>query len=210
MKETLELIELIFKLIGGLAAGYIFFIGFKRYEQDQKWKRNEFVAKELKAFFSNIHNRNAMLMLDWGDRPIELYPNHPEYKERFVIIGRDEVISALIPHKHKSRYTKHEAIIRDTFDDFLSELEKFNHFVKIDLIKPEEFEPYLKYWINTIADDLPEKLKCTLHIYIENYGYTGVQSFFEKFNKDIKPKRTYEACQALPSEDETLPQNLGS
>jgi len=132
-------------------------------------------------------------MLDWDTRYIELYPNNPDYKKRFSIIGRKEVTSALIPHGNlKRKFTRDESVIRDHFDFFLDNLSRFEQFIKSDLLKSEDLEPYLKYWIDTISEELPEPLKSTVHHYIAFYEYSDVISLFERFSKELKPTLTLE------------------
>ena len=55
-------------------------------------------------------------------------------------------------------------------------------------------EPYLRYWIKRISDDIEPDVKNTIHHYINEYGYTGVQEFFKKFGKNIIPTTPLESC----------------
>ncbi|MBN8680458.1 MAG: hypothetical protein J0M29_19690 [Chitinophagales bacterium] len=184
-------IDLLLKVIGGITATVLFFIGFWRYNREQKWKRKEFVAKEIKEFHEDRMNKNAMLMLDWDTRNIELYPEHPEYEKRFVKIGRKELAKALIPHHILSRsFNRDEAIIRDTFDHFLSNITRFEHFVETGIVSIEDFKPYLRYWMDAIAYKLPEPSRSVLHHYILAYEYVGVMKFLARFGREIKPTQS--------------------
>lgn len=189
----LQVIELILKIIGGLTAIVLFIVGFKRYKKQQNWKRKEFVAKEIKEFYENKIVRNAMLMLDWDTRKIELYPENPEYDHKFVLIGRKELERALIPHGIlKGKYTPDEAVIRDTFDYFLEQLTRFEHFIESDLVSAEDFKPYLRYWIDVVAEKLPQPTRDSLHHYILHYEYIGVTKLLGRFGKKIEPARSLE------------------
>lgn len=188
---SLKIIDLVVKVLGGLAAVVLFLVGLRRYNKEQRWKRKEFVSKEIKEFNDDKMNRNARLMLDWDTRPIELYPEISDYDKRFVMIGRKELERALMPHgKLKNRFTKDEAIIRDTFDHYLEGLTRFEHFIETKIVSLEDFKPYLNYWINLIAEDLPERARCVLHHYLIKYKYDGVISLINRFGKEIKPSQT--------------------
>lgn len=189
------------KIIGGGGGLYLFLIGIKRYYKDQNWKRNEFVAKEIKEFTSDIIVRNMMYMLDWGSRYIELFPNAPNYDDRFVKVDRNILKSALQNHKFKidnlERFTKIEVAIRDSFDHFLSYFERFEHFIEADLITVKELKPYMKYWVNTISGDMEEDVRNFIFHYINEYGFIGTQNFFKSFNEDIIPKTNLESTRII-------------
>lgn len=184
----LQIIDLLVKIIGGAIGVILFFIGFKRYKKEQTWKRKEFVAKEIKEIHQDKIIVNAMLMLDWSNRAIELFPEHPEYEKRSVLVDRKTLEKALIPHvKRKRNFTKEEIAIRDTFDHFFITLTKFEHFIQAGMVSYEDFFPYLHYWIDLIALNLPERTKSMLHNYLLTYEYSGVINLIKRFGKDIKP-----------------------
>ena len=56
---------------GGLIA---FLAGLTQYRRAQRWKRAEFVAGEMKEFKADPWVRNALLLLDWNERAIDLFP----------------------------------------------------------------------------------------------------------------------------------------
>ncbi|HLP56079.1 MAG TPA: hypothetical protein VK151_13670 [Fluviicola sp.] len=190
----LNTLTFLLKLFGGLGAFYLFFIGFRRYKKDQTWKKNEFVAKEIREFTSDKIVRNAMFMLDWGERYIELFPNKESYSERFAKVDRNVLMLALQPHElrikehNKDRFTEIEVAIRDTFDHFLAYFERFYQFIEAGLITEVELEPYLNYWIKTISTDIEDNVKYAIHHYINRYGFSGTQKLFRIFGKDILPK----------------------
>lgn len=189
----LQIADILLKIIGGITAIVLFVIGLRRYKKQQNWKKKEFVAKEIKEFYENKIVRNAMLMLDWDTRKIELYPENPEYDKKFALIGRKELERALIPHgKLKAKYTPDEVVIRDTFDYFLEQLTRFEHFIESDLVSVEDFKPYLRYWIDVIAEKLPERTRNSFHHYIQYYGYVGVIKLLGRFDKKIEPTMSLE------------------
>ncbi len=196
----LNTLDFLLKLIGGIGGVVLFFFGYYRYSKSQTWKKNEFVANEIRDFNSNKMVRNTMSMLDWNKRYIELFPDRPEYKERFFRVTRATLRSALLSHKIKEKFKKEEVAIRDHFDCFLDYFEKFQQFIEAGLISKKELKPYLKYWIKRIGDDIEPNVKNTIHHYINEYGYSGVQELFREFGQDILPKTPVESC--LVSEEE--------
>jgi hypothetical protein len=193
---TTEQIEILLKILIMIGAVIGFMIGLRRYENAlrqyenaQAWKRHEFVAAEIRQFNGDHLTRNAMLMIDWGTRDIELFPEHPDYKSRFEGITRDVLKRALMTHDKVDRpYNRVEAAIRDCFDAFFDRLERFEEFIQAGLVKHEEFEPYLGYWIGRIADDVTE-LRSVLEEYADFYEFDLVPGLFKRFGKDFGTAR---------------------
>lgn len=192
--QFLPTLDIILKIIGGAGALLLFFIGIQRYIKEQTWKRNEFVANEIKQFTSDIMVRNAMYILDWGSRYIQLFPEKPNYSDRFVKVDRNILNKALQYHKlrikeeGKDRFTETEVAIRDTFDHFLSYFERFHQFIQAGLLTKKDLEPYISYWIKSISNGMEESTRNAIYHYIQSYGFTGTQNLFKKFGKDILPK----------------------
>lgn len=192
-KDFLETLNFLLKLLGGVGGIVLFCIGLTRYIRDQKWKRSEFVAKEIREFTSDFMVRNAMYMLDWGSRNIHLFPDKPNYEDRYVHVDRIVLMKALqfhelrIKEEDKDRFTAEEVAIRDTFDHFLSYFERFYQFIEAGLVSKEELEPYLNYWINSLACEMEENSRNVIYHYINQYGFTGTQKLFKIFEKDIAP-----------------------
>jgi hypothetical protein len=203
-KDFLDTLGFLLKLFGGIGGFYLFLIGLRRYTKDQVWKRNEFVAKEIKEFTSDKMVRNTMFMLDWGERYIELFPDKPNYDDRIAKVDRQVLKLALQYHgfrtkdQGKDRFTSIEVAIRDNFDHFLSYLERFEQFIKAGLITAKELEPYLKYWISTIAENMEDDVRNAIYHYINQYGFTGTQELFNRFKKDIAPKTELNSTKYVP------------
>ncbi|MBO9573771.1 MAG: hypothetical protein J7497_16415, partial [Chitinophagaceae bacterium] len=94
-ESTITLIELVLKIIGGAGAFVLFLIGLKRYQKDQIWNRQEFIAREMKDFQNDPSVKNALLMLDWEVRHIQLFPDKEKPEERYVIVDRQLFCRAL-------------------------------------------------------------------------------------------------------------------
>jgi hypothetical protein len=202
-KEFLDTLGFLIKLIAGGGGLYLFFKGLQRYLKDQTWRRNEFVAKEIKDFTSDPMVKNIMSILDWGSRYVELFPAKANYDDRFAKVDRPILKSALQYHKFKTtdpakdRFTRTEVAIRDNFDCFLSYFERFEHFIEAGLITPEELKPYLRYWIDTISENMEDDVRNFINHYIDKYEYKGTQNLFKRFNKNIFPTTDIETTRIL-------------
>lgn len=194
-EQLINSLEFLLKILGGIGAFYLFIIGLKRYTKDQVWKRNEFVAQRANEFSSDKMVRNTMYMLDWGKRYIELFPDNPDYANKYAKVTRSILKSALQSHKIKKQFSRVEVAIRDNFDCFFNYFEIFEQYIEAELITPKEVEPYLKYWIETISDDMEDDVKNTIHHYLNEYDFKGTQNFFKRFGKDISPKTSLESTQ---------------
>ena len=178
----------------GVAAGLIAFAnGLFQYARAQRWKRVEFVAKEVKEFESNPACKMAMQMLDWNVRPYELFPDQKPDK-RVVLVADNDLASALVaPEKKPGGFSAKEARIRDIFDQFFDALERFEHFIESGLVTHGEFRPYLVYWIEIVGDKdndaKPPEVRNSLWRYIDFYGYSGIQKLFRRYGYDIHPPR---------------------
>ena len=189
----LETLDLFIKLLGGAGALVLFFIGIRRYGKEQTSKRKEFVANEMREFTSDKMSRNAMLMLDWTERDIRLFPDKEKYNEQFEKVDREVLKKALQFHElrvkenGKEQFTPIEIAIRDTFDQYLSYFERYWQFVEADLLTPADLYPYLEYWIEAISIRMEEDVRNVIWHYINSYGFSGTQNLFKAFQRNISP-----------------------
>ena len=175
-------IETLLHGIALVAGGVAFGIGVWQYSKGQAWKRYEFVAAEAREFYADRQIRNAMQMIDWGTREIELFPDHPDYNSRFVAITRPVLHTALTTHDKIGRpFTRTEAAIRDCFDAFWGGLERFEEFVQAGLVRPKEVEPYLDYWMRSICKEANPELQRILNEYVVFYHFIGVSTLFNRY-----------------------------
>lgn len=155
-----ELISLIgvFVGLGAFISGYI------QYVKAQKWKRAEFVAKEIKEFEAKPKIKLAMQLLDWNARKYDIGDSDDE-KE---ILIHDRILGeALRPHNERSSFNPTEVFIRDVFDAYFDSLERFDHFIESGLVTPEEFRSYLTF-----------------------YGYTGVINLLSRYGYIVSNTRS--------------------
>lgn len=208
-KEWIPVIGLGVTLVGA-------YLGFSGFWRTEKWKRAEYLSREMKEFFASPRVQNALTMIDWSARRVPLMePTAPDNGR--VIVTRDMQFRALLPHtlinlangpggaagadgvdSELGRFTPEQAAIRDCYDALLDGLERFSSYVKTELVKVNELKPYLGYWLHDIAADTDDRADAAwaaaLLTYIQFYGYRGVQSLFAEFGEPIEPSgRIYKA-----------------
>jgi len=82
----------ILKILGAAAA---FWIGLSQYRKSEAWKRLEFVAAEMKAFYDDATVKLAMGMLDWRKKEVALFKYRGENDFDRVVVDYALVASAL-------------------------------------------------------------------------------------------------------------------
>lgn len=177
-------------IIGGLIA---FFKSLKEYENAQKWKKAEFLAKEAKEFFADKNVSRSLLFLDYKENDIPIYENEIE---GLKILHYDSklLVSALDSTREITELTKEEKLIRKIFDDFLTKLGFFNNYIETKLIKIEDLRPYLEYWLIILANPQISKrnpyLMNKIWEYIDKYAQDDVRSLVYRFGfkPTFKPK----------------------
>jgi hypothetical protein len=218
VRDTLTFAQLVVSFFGFIGAISAFTLAIVQYRKSAKWKRMEYIADEVKEFESDPTVQNALLMIDWGKRKINLHlVSQPQDKD-LIKITRDDQWKALLPHPLKYEFpgyqssvrrhgesqserianvdkdfafTVTEAKIRDTYDVFLTRLDRFWTFIKSDLIDEKELRPFIDYWIDSLTstDDLQKDAawRGALLTYINFYKYTGVKELFNAYGKDLDP-----------------------
>jgi hypothetical protein len=205
---TIEDIKYAVKVAGAIGSLVAFGIAVSTYYRTERWKRAEFLAKEMKEFFATPRVQRAMLLIDWGKRRIQLLEDLPA-PEAIVTVDRAMQVRGLRPHvlvvgdgsddetmatsdvTGPDRFTHAEAAIRDCYDAFLDGLERFASYTKTGLIDVASLRPYIGYWVDDIAaptTNRDDAAWCAaLLTYISYYRFTGVLWLFKEFGRDIGP-----------------------
>ncbi len=182
--------------VTGIASGVtVFVVGLLQYGKAQRWERSEFVAAETKATFADKRVQVALFMLDWNQKNYDLSVDTKNDQHRNVIVTDDDLQQAMVPHSEKPQgFSETEVAIRNCFDELLSSIQRFEHFVEAGLVTHKDFDPYMRYWLailgNRDSGRKPRILVETLWKYIEFYGLFDVQSFFKRFGYDIRPRQS--------------------
>jgi hypothetical protein len=192
--------------IGTLGTFFALLFGLWQYRRAERWRRGEFAAREIKEFNDDHCVQLAQMLIDWGDRKVNLFDKPNPGPRDLVHVTRETQWRALVPHTLKDKeayrsrasrggdsdplawFTLEEARIRDVYDDFLFYLNRFHHFIESRLLRSRELAPYLRYWIEEIASEPPQidkpsvgdhKWRCALIGFIYFYRYDGVVKLFD-------------------------------
>jgi len=149
-----------------------------------KWKKSEYLSKEVKEFFSDQNVKTVCVLLDYNVRKIDLLGNK-------IVVSDSDLIEALKTHQVKQSFTTEQAALRDIFDLFFDKLSYFNIHIKNGLVEKKQVLLYLNYYLDIIAKPgrKPNELVQVFNDYIDYYGYTNVRELLDMHKKS--PKRTF-------------------
>jgi hypothetical protein len=85
--------------------------GIYEYTKAQKWKKAEFVSKEIKEFYNDFDIKRAMILLDWNSNELDLKTNEIEGENKFYF-NDDLIVSALQTHKDSPAFSDKEVVIK--------------------------------------------------------------------------------------------------
>lgn len=222
-----EWVSVALTALAGLGGVYAFRLGRREYREAQLWKRKEFVAAAMKDFSADPQVRNALQLVDWAVRRVNLSLSTEADPRDWPVVRRADQIAALRPHTLLSGddeeaqdsvkdgslcFTPLQALIRDTYDALFDAFERFAGFVSARLVQVDDLEPYLSYWIKDIAavEGSEEDCRWTLAImaYISFYSFSGTVMLFKSFGHDIKVRGELWRKLAAAAHDEQLVSDL--
>lgn len=180
----------ILKILGAAAA---FWIGLSQYRRSEAWKRLEFVAAEMKAFYDDAAVKLAMGMLDWRKKEIALYKYRGENDFAREVVDYAIVASALSIEPEK-KYDKVHSAVREIFERFLEFLARFEGFLATGVVEQTDLNPYLDYWIKLIAGTDSHSPEVTAQVlpqlwkFIDYYGYRDVRRFIGRYETVAFPE----------------------
>jgi hypothetical protein len=204
---TIEHVKSLVTVAGAVGSFVVFSIGVSTYLRNEKWKRAEFLANEMKEFFGTPRVRKALFLIDWGARGLQLLEDRPA-DESWVVVTRQMQTMGLRPHILLDRtgsdseiftvddgvsrdgFTQPQAAIRDCYDAFLDGLERFASYIETGLVDVASLRPYIGYWIDNISlptENADDAAWCAaLLTYVTFYQFDGVLSLFDAFGKSIR------------------------
>ena len=170
--------DVLLKAVALVCALLTFIVGLLQYRRSQQWKRAEWVAQEMKAYFGDPIVQATFLMMDWGSRRIPLYPDQVNEVDRYVRLTNESVAAALELHDGRSEgFSDLEADIRNAFDRTLDGMERFFYYVETGLVELSDLAPYLRYWAVQLCRSEPPRAEAhrltRLTAYMRRYGYDG-------------------------------------
>ncbi len=170
----------------GLTGGALaFWFGYRQYVEAQAWKRAEFLAAEMKAFFSDANVARALIFIDYSKIRLD---GAGQPSTEGTVFDDGILIRSLAIHTEFEdgieRFSQEEMIARNAWDAFFSGLERFSHYVATGLISTKDLSPYLDYWITRVAVEdprwKPQQFFVSVHRFVDKYNYTGVKSLFNE------------------------------
>jgi hypothetical protein len=135
-------------------------VGIYQYRIGQRWKKQEFIVKEVKEFRNDEINKLAMTLLDYKN-PVIMVTNLYSVEDKLpkIQIRLDEAafIKAIrIRKEGDEEFTDQEKIVRKVFDHFFENLAMFNHHIDAGIININDVKPYLLYWVSlTMVERVP-------------------------------------------------------
>ena len=216
--ERLTFAQVVVSTLGFIGAISAFTFAIIQYRKAEKWKRMQFVADEVRELETDRKIENALLMADWGVRKLNLTLVPDPKPEEYVLITREMQWRALLPHpvkkenkdywattttyldgtsgesrpEYDSNFSATEVLIRDSYDALLTRLDRLETFIDAGLISEDDLKPFIYYWVKTMTKvngaGHNATWRLTLLTYIDYYEFTGVQSLFDRYEKNIEPK----------------------
>jgi hypothetical protein len=172
--------------IGLIGAFVAFTIGLRHYSVAQAWKRAEFMAAEAKAFFDDPKVATALLLIDYS---VIRLNQQGVPSPKGAVFDDDILVRALALHTEfvdeTERLCQQELQAREAFDSLFAGLERFDHYLQTKLIRIDDLQVHLGYWIDKLANSNSEWKKrefyAAVHQFVHLYGYHGVQHLFAAF-----------------------------
>jgi hypothetical protein len=148
------------------------------YNRGQKWKRSEFLSKEIKEFVNDSSSKIVFQLLDWNVREFNI--NGEE-----IVINDSTLANALATHEQRQRFDTWEADIRDIFDKFFDRISTFQIYIKSGLIREKELYYYIGYYIKILdnKDRKPQILIDAFDNYLTYYDFKNVKELMKSFKK---------------------------
>lgn len=189
-----------------------------QYYRNSVVSRARAAADEIAAFSSNDTVKLALRLIDWhsgyipyvdsiGNRSKVFFSDQdfhlalrPHSRSRCEVRGYvEEKDSFRIEMRVNGKecddvFSPVEQYVRDTFDEFLSRLERIESLISSGVVAKKNFGEYFSYWLHIIGDE-KEKDSClrqfsndkrdALIEYIKFYQFSGVERFFRRYGRVI-------------------------
>jgi len=138
-----ELLTLLVATAGGAFALW-------RWMVDQKWRRVQHAQSLIEKFHEKENTIKVFEILDTvGDVDFESDNNS---KKKVTINVTDKfLIGALSTFDQKDENEDDELIVRGILDGFFEDLSAFQSHIEAGLIKVQDVQPYLEYWMGELT-----------------------------------------------------------
>ncbi len=158
--------------------------GIIEYTKAQKWKKAEFLAKEIKEFYADVEIQKALKMIDWDYCKIRV-TGEDAGKVEIISIKPKKLILALRHHSKDGHFSQDEVQIRHIMDHLFFKLSLFQNYVDTSVVKKVDVKRYLNYYVKIIADKQSDRrdddFREAIYTFLVSYGYKDVLRLFESF-----------------------------
>jgi hypothetical protein len=197
--------DIYWKLITATAGLFVFFRGIFLFRNAQRWKKSEFLANEMKAFFDHPDIKIILQILDYAvttiPLPAKIKSTNTEYTVshadlQWILIPhtsqdpniKSEIVAYMGNHYPQDalntvRFSPEQQYVRDLFDYFFMRFTLLKIHEKNKLFSYKELAPYLEYYINILySKENPNPLQKRILDYLTEYKSTYVLQLFADFN----------------------------
>jgi hypothetical protein len=181
-----------------IAAGTLL-LGVIQYSRAQTWKRQEFLAQQMKDFFAIPAVPVVEQMLDWNSRYYHLSTDRRDS----VLINDSILQGALSVHICRQEgFTSLEVKVRDHFDVYFNALGRFETLIRSGLVKTQNLDSYVGYYLRILGDSAsgvkPPAFVKGMWRYLEFYRLEDVQKLLIRsgYSVDTVPIKDCPSTQA--------------
>jgi hypothetical protein len=167
LEQHKELLTLLVATVGG---GFALW----RWAVDQKWRRVQYAQSVIKQFLEKEDTPKAFEILDTLGE-IEFTEDGGEVTT--IKVTDEFLIGVLSTFDQKVENSDSELIVRVILDNFIDELSTFQSHIDAGLIKLQDIQPYLEYWIRELTGNgrVHEAILAgQVSKYLDYFGYQRV------------------------------------
>ncbi|MGX1360718.1 hypothetical protein QNJ95_37165 [Bradyrhizobium elkanii] len=169
--------------------------------EQQNWKKAEFLANQVKDFFSDECVERTTYMLDWHIRKLVIADdddeevltmhddaayveaqNRPHLRDQFLNEGRAVVIARALRKHDDGGFTEHEAVVRDNFDWLFFRLGQFQHMIQSGLFTYQEVDIHLSYVLDLVSgglDYVSSEVTAAIASYVREYDFPATKALMD-------------------------------
>ena len=181
-------------LLGMTGAIITFLFGVFKYVQLQKSKEVSSLLKiseSIEKFVSKQNTKLVFTLTDYTSFHFDTFP-YGDITLNDITVSDEMLGYALRPHSKGANFTLFEAHLREIFDAYFTELEKYYYFIKIGAFDVDFLRPFIGYYVDIQGTMNPSKirknkiyLQC-IHNYMASYFPVNLVKLYQKFGHEIQ------------------------
>jgi hypothetical protein len=194
-KDFFVAVASIIASISFLVAAGTFCLGLRQYRVNQRWKRNEFLAEKIDAFFSDQDVIDVEGMLDYNGKGFQIKTDGIK-KTVYVYHSSESLpvntpteyhvdLSSALKYHTEGSQSQEDIEIRQRFDAYLDYIGRFAVFIQNGLFRKEDIFPYLEYHVSLLNGlrDHSAGYHKALYNYAVLYGFDRAVQFLGQFKR---------------------------